>query len=396
MTAVKIIIGSSPLLLIEAIRLRRLGNRVLIVDSSKNLGGVWSSEQSTIKFQRGRGEYSIEFEHETACHLLEWYVKGYQTLEELTGQVFDRLDPQPVKVRVNGIVTSYTSPTLIGLKFFKNILDLVVWIMKMSVSLASKDNRRRVSNVSKLNSLLLRVHDDVKYRLFGLSDFTGLREPRDGYLAFIQKLVSDLKDQKIEVIQGLVFAMHDEDDDSIIVTLEDKTSFKATEVILGDSSSVRFINGRELPSPVEKSRVHYLISVPKNHVIIFNRYVHYVGSVIRRISFVQNISIDQMEEKEENHDIELSVFLVESLKSFDSLDALRLELKNLFKFYQIIDELTGLRIIKEFEKKYFYFTGETIYPSQRIRRIKTYGDLSLNALHYCDSLKVINADQHSL
>ena len=92
-----IVIGSSPLMLLQAHRLAGAGKSVAVLDRNVDRGGLW---RNTI--------VGNKVTTEIACHLIEPFPKVYEYLEKVTGIPFEALEPQPMRVE-KGRVIRYSS-----------------------------------------------------------------------------------------------------------------------------------------------------------------------------------------------------------------------------------------------------------------------------------------------
>ena len=93
-----IIIGSSPLLLLEAIKLSKKGDSILMIERGKELGGAWVNSPLL----------GLE-EVEVTCHLLESYKGVYNFLEEEFNIEFREMTPMPRKYYNQWVNIDYNS-----------------------------------------------------------------------------------------------------------------------------------------------------------------------------------------------------------------------------------------------------------------------------------------------
>lgn len=101
------IVGSSPLLLMLALQLRRANLSVVLFEGESSPGGAWQVENVD-----GIGTV------ECACHLLEWYDGAYAKLEQVSGIRFIKSIPQPVRIFGDGSAAAYTSRRVIMREIF--------------------------------------------------------------------------------------------------------------------------------------------------------------------------------------------------------------------------------------------------------------------------------------
>ncbi|MEZ5244092.1 MAG: hypothetical protein R2707_03275 [Acidimicrobiales bacterium] len=92
------VVGSSPQLLVSAIRRARAGASVVVFEGRDRPGGAWTVT-----------DFAGYERVEVACHLLERDADGYRVLREL-GVSLAPMDPQPRTVLRPGLSRPYTSP----------------------------------------------------------------------------------------------------------------------------------------------------------------------------------------------------------------------------------------------------------------------------------------------
>lgn len=96
-----IVIGSSPLMLLQAGLLARAGRRVCLLERDGRLGGSWQTTQLD------SGE-----DVEIACHLIEVFPGIYPLLEAASGVPFVPLQAQPIRIHPRGFQGPYFSRIL--------------------------------------------------------------------------------------------------------------------------------------------------------------------------------------------------------------------------------------------------------------------------------------------
>lgn len=92
------VVGSSPQLLVSAIRRARTGASVVVFEGREVLGGAWAVTEFA-GFRRV----------EVACHLLERDAAGYRVLADL-GVDLAPMEPQPRTILRPGVSRPYTAP----------------------------------------------------------------------------------------------------------------------------------------------------------------------------------------------------------------------------------------------------------------------------------------------
>ena len=109
----KIVIGSSPASMMEAISLSHKGHRVLVVEKNDRIGGAWS----TIDLPEGKN-------FEANCHILLGSREAYAVMKKFLGWSMEYVQPQP-KIWVKGYNFHYNSPLRFIIRFFQNIIRLI-------------------------------------------------------------------------------------------------------------------------------------------------------------------------------------------------------------------------------------------------------------------------------
>lgn len=108
-----VVVGSSPLMILHAIRHAKRGIKVCIVDINDVPGGCW------------RHVYLEDQPIESACHLFEPFHRIYDVLEEVTGVEFLPMDPQPIRLYAGGILPRFSTRTFLVCRFLKAIATIV-------------------------------------------------------------------------------------------------------------------------------------------------------------------------------------------------------------------------------------------------------------------------------
>jgi hypothetical protein len=239
-----IIIGSSPLSLLEAAVTQRSGKSVCVIDRNDRLGGAWLTED-TLKLQ------GIE----TTPHLFVPEQLAYKVLDELLEGQFQELPQQPQL-----FVSRSSFP------FKKSLIPMsqrfrVAIAMFFAEHIDNRKNRlhKRIFKGSKFlyrqiwhNNLLVNF-GKAKYPRYGLSkwfDRVALKFEREKIALRLQTRVISIE------LQG----------QKCRVEIDDGTFLIADRVVLSRHSDVSFyIDGRALELPKPKQRYsNHLTFVVKN------------------------------------------------------------------------------------------------------------------------------------
>ena len=158
------VIGSSPLMLLQAQKLVQDGKSVCILERQTSLGGAW-------RFKKTLSGDVIE----VASHLIEVFPGVYEALERASGVSFEPLDGVPIRVTRSGRKFKYFSRFLVALSGVR----LTLGYFK---SLLSSDRDRQLNFQAKFRS----------YRRHQLSQIWNpkpVQGPVGGYAYFIDRLV---------------------------------------------------------------------------------------------------------------------------------------------------------------------------------------------------------------
>ena len=183
-----VVIGSSPLMIMQAIYLARRGRRVCVLDRSENFGGNWQVEMLA------SGD-NVEI----ACHLIEVFPGVYDLLENYSGVPFVPLDPQPVRITRRGLKVAYLSRVIILASGARLVLG---WIRAHFDFLrGAAPDRNRILNFShKLGSY-------IKYQFPAFWGPMIMKGPRDGFADFITNLCDRAREEGVVFITMDVIEM---------------------------------------------------------------------------------------------------------------------------------------------------------------------------------------------
>jgi hypothetical protein len=272
----RLIIGSSPIAVMHAVRFSRQGDKVVLIDSEKSLGGAWKKISV-----EGLGET------ECACHLIEFQGNVYRLIEDLIGVRFVPLHPQPVKIHLNGRTEKYTSRRSI----LKTTLN--EWLMVTAVFLIRILGIDRAKN-TKLAELFNNACFAFRYRVVGLWRFRGVEGPQGGFKAFAKGLHDSLNQHRVTVISGRARSIIRDRVDRLSVLLEDGSELAARQLYLSES-----VNLREVPTWLPQRQYHpkpywhLIVSSKKENVVELNHYIHLANdSVFHRITSLQIESVE--------------------------------------------------------------------------------------------------------
>ena len=177
-----VIIGSSPLMIMQAIHMARAGRRVCLLERVQELGGNWR----VVKLNNGD-------EVEVACHLIEVFPGIYDLLEEYSGVQFVPLDIQPIRIIRRDFRVNYFSRALMLASGGR----LIMGLMRSYIDIwrgAALDHRRILNFKTKLFSYL-------KYQLPAFIGSSQMKGPKGGFANFIKQLCDRAREEGVTILK---------------------------------------------------------------------------------------------------------------------------------------------------------------------------------------------------
>lgn len=187
-TFTDIVIGSSPLMLLQAGLLAREGRRVCLLEREPRLGGSWQTAVLS------SGE-----EVEIACHLIEVFPGIYDFLEQASGTPFVALDAQPIRLHRTGLIVPYFSRLLM---LASGARLMIGWAKaRLNWALGRAPDRNRLINFqTKLSSYL-------NYQAPAFFQRPVMQGPKYGFVDFMDRLVAQSRSDGVEIRSADVTSM---------------------------------------------------------------------------------------------------------------------------------------------------------------------------------------------
>lgn len=357
------IVGSSPLLMMIALKLSKGGKRVALFEAEDELGGAWRLEKNSY--------YGAV---ENSCHLIEWYLGGYEKLEQLSGVKFIPIVPPPQKINSHGNLVPYTTRFGIAKTFVSDLRGILFSLIRMVIpGRFSREFRIKEFNKNIANFFFL-----LARRVPGILIFDAVKYPEYGYAAFTKKLVYDLKNSSVEVFNERIQKMVIKND--CVVLSNSTLSVTSEKSIVSDSSilEVQSQNAIYNSDTTPNRNNHVVISALNKDVKTLNKYIQIPNSALfHRVTNIDN--------KEQRIIFDKTLFLVQLRKAPDDFPNLELSLTKFLEEYGILEKKSKIEILQNIQNDYRYshqFTFRDI-KEQRLLSIKSYGDLSRSVL-LCD------------
>ncbi len=217
----KILIGSSPASMMEAISLSHKGNRVLVIEKNDRIGGAWS----TIDLPEGKN-------FEANCHILLGSKEAYTVMNNFLGWSMEYVRPQP-KIWIKGRKFHYNSPLRFIIRFFQNIIRLI----RKNKYYGDKNLKINVSGRSLNFSSKKILENSIDEMLNG-----NIYYPREGTPEMMEKLSEKFKNlggqlNISERVQNL-----EVDFEKPVVTIQTtKSKYFSSEAIITNGSEIESI-----------------------------------------------------------------------------------------------------------------------------------------------------------
>lgn len=290
-----VLVGSSPLIILEAILKSKRGFKVCILDSNQNFGGSWSYDQ-----------ISSGFLIEQACHLIEPVPDIYSILESFSGVPFSVLNPQPARCLGGHIFIPYSNKLLVLLAGVRMIVKFAyLYLASLVLKNISKD---LLYNYASKTTYFFRTQLPF---LFSFRNFP-CKAPVNGYANLIENLILNAESL------GVVFRKYDvikasfSNQTSIWTLLsEDASIISCHNLGITSSTNLRPSTPYSLDaeSSIKRTRHTALFSIPSVDVITPHSYVAFsFDKYITRVSRIESPPLNQdlyyLVEMKDSYDID--------------------------------------------------------------------------------------------
>ena len=352
------VIGSSPLLLAMALRLRRAGHSVVLFETENSLGGAWQVEEVG-----GLGGV------ECACHLIEWYVGGYEALTRFTGTRFVPSDPQPTRVFRNGKIRPYTSRSEIVRAAFRAVLAVAITLIRLLTARAADRSVRAMRLVAAWDSFRF----FMRFRFAGIFTYSAVCRPEKGYTAFVDDLCHAVRANGVAIVEERVTKITDKGDLAVLNAASDQ-EWIARRAIVGESSRFDGVDDGFRDDFELQYYYHIVISFPESEISIRSDYVHFPDDpLFHRITYVGDRKLTGEDRV---------VFLIQLRCSLDEIEDFDSELESILRRSKIAKNIFGYQVHGELSKEYMHRikVRSVQQKGNVIWRIRTIGDLSRNLM----------------
>lgn len=193
-----LVLGSSPLMLMIALRLARDVPAVQVISNQSSFGGAWRTAETG-------GTQKVEI----ACHVIEPFPGVYELLSEYSGVRFEDLSLQPVRVHPLGFRLRYLSRPILLLSMIRMAAKYCLY--SVGGIFSHRFDHELANYSTKAKSLL-------KYQSEYLVRKASMKGPECGYAEFIDALIARCERANISFRTATVTGVSRCDDSWVVLT----------------------------------------------------------------------------------------------------------------------------------------------------------------------------------
>lgn len=299
-SAEHLVIGSSPLMLLQALYLAHSNQSVYVIERPHRMGGSWSTSYVQPLSFATDDCHPYTFKTENACHLIESFPGVYLELERLSGVRFTPLADQPIRIIFDRFQIPYHSRLLSCLSLLHLLLGFILTFL-LSVLSRTSLRERYINYYTKLRSFL-------RFQLPLLFTQSKIFAPEFGYAHFIATLIHRCRESGITFISGDVNRLSFSEDSWHVNLIASDYSISARRVHLTTATNLRLTSPTELVSVPTKpaTRRALVVKIRKSSISKAHSYVAIWPN--KKISRISRIDLPA---QDESYDDSFVHYLVE-------------------------------------------------------------------------------------
>lgn len=291
-----IIIGSTPICIIEAIYRKIQGSSVIILEKSDKLGGAWSVT-----------DFANISDVESGCHILDMVHDGGEALmilQRYLGINLEKFNPQPIRI-INGNIRPYNSPYFYTRHLKKHLKILIISSLSQikslllfftnKIDISSFEYRFR-SNLSEISNQFTAIWNVLK------NICNWLRINRGYHFYYFQggvpNLLNQIKEKLVEFSVPVSYNTTCDElkvfDDRVDVVTNQEV-FRSKKVILTSGTNIRTVKGlsNEIKLEIKSQRYVHLHMLVEDSTPSSFTYIHDMDhDIVTRISDVTRYATD--------------------------------------------------------------------------------------------------------
>ena len=175
-----VVVGSSPLMLIQSLKLAKLGRNVCIIERNKSLGGAWRNFP-----------ISPTQNVEIASHLIEPAPGVYKFLQQISNVSFVLSKERAKRIIFDRLTLPYLSILMIFMNLLYLLLGYIFFIFK---------SRLDHKYLNTYINFQIKLYDHIRYIIPTIFSDHRVRQPICGFSEFIDIFISQCRNLKIYII----------------------------------------------------------------------------------------------------------------------------------------------------------------------------------------------------
>ena len=270
----EVIIGSSPLMLIQAYLLAKTGRKVCLIERNAELGGAWQAAK--IKPFVSKKEATKDDLVEVACHIIEFFPNVYDFLEKVSTVPFVPLSEQPIRV-----YKGWRIP------YFDRVVCLLTTV-RLCVGYFFSWARRAITKKGEEESFInfkKKLFYHLRYQLSSIFGKIQMKGPKYGYVDFLRKLSSRCRSAGVEIlVDGVVQIKRL--NNRWVVSMASSSQVYTKNIHCTTSTNLRFVSQDELiAQPVKlANRFAVVVDVQTKDIVASYTYIAFWrDNVVSRI-----------------------------------------------------------------------------------------------------------------
>ena len=262
-----IILGSSPLMLIHALWLRSLGNKILVLDRMQNIGGAWAVSPVYSESNRVLGKTCNPALAEGACHLIEPFPYVYKVIEYFSKVPFTPLDVQPIRLSPQGCIFPYSSRLILIASGIRLLFGSLCSGLPLLLG--------RTNNIDSYLNFKSKFLTFLRYQLPIIVGDVRVWGPSNGFADFISNLESQCRSEGIEFQSAEVTNINRADSHWTVITSRSSSPLLASNIHLTSSTNLRPTTSGDFIATTPRffTKTSWVIQIRTQHIRTLQTYV---------------------------------------------------------------------------------------------------------------------------
>ena len=221
------IVGTSPVLLIEGLLRARAGQRVVFVEAKSQIGGAWAMTEAL-------GLTDVE----AACHLMVNYRGGYEFLSDECGIDMEICEPQPQLFREQRLTDFNAKRHVLRRTSGLLVRFGIVGLVRIVESVLAGRWRLRKTREFDLAHAAQKLADQRLYPMLGSAVSRAIRYPVGGTPAMMKKLQSQLEGEGAQWVHDRALRVKLQPTGPVRVALASGGELLANTLVVSESADI--------------------------------------------------------------------------------------------------------------------------------------------------------------